>query len=407
VIIIAIGLSEVFGLKGSEEYHPKPVNRQDAPEFTHNSRTKVRTGPVYPRPSCRQSFVFLMTLALRLTAFLRLGARLTTFLTMEPAAVTALVAQAAAANAWFDEPNVRAALAGIAAMLREDELRAWLARYEVPSLEPREPRRVGVVMAGNIPLVGFHDLLCVLISGNHLLAKLASTDSVLPRWLVAELLHLEPAFEARISFVEYVKEADIVIATGSDNTARYFDYYFANKPHLIRRNRTSTAVLSGYESAAELAELGGDLFQYYGLGCRNVANLLVPLDYDFRPLLDALQPWKTVLLHPKYHNNYEYHRSLLLVNLAPHLDAGFLLVREDAQPISAISVLHYQFYDGKTELDARLLVQRDKTQAVVSAGGWLTGSVPFGQAQRPHVWDYADGVDTLLFITTAAPAILK
>ena len=341
----------------------------------------------------------LLTLDHRLTAFIGLGHRLTAFL-QETDATAALAARAAVANPWFDAPNVRAALTGIAAMLREDELRAWLTAYDAAELEPLHPQRVAVVMAGNIPLVGFHDLLCVLISGHRLLAKLASTDPVLPRWLADELIQIEPGFADRIAFVELVKDADAVIATGSDNTARYFDYYFARQPHLIRRNRTARAVLSGYETAAELALLGDDIFRYYGLGCRNVANLLVPPAYDFRPLLDALQPWQSVLMHNKYHNNYEYQRSLLLVNLAPHLDAGFLLVRADPQPVAPISVLHYQAYDGKAELDAHLAATRDKTQVVVTAGGWLAGSVPFGQAQHPHVWDYADGVDTLRFLTT-------
>ena len=342
-----------------------------------------------------------MTLHHRITAFERLGASLTAFLTTEPEAVTALTGRAAAANPWFDEPNVRAALAGIASMLHPDELRPWLAPYEAAALQPARPRRVGVVMAGNIPLVGFHDLLCVLISGHVLLAKLASTDPVLPRWLADELSTIEPALADRIQFVELVKEAEVVIATGSDNTARYFDYYFARRPHLIRRNRTARAVLTGYETGEELARLGQDIFRYYGLGCRNVASLLVPPGYDFRPLLDALQPWQTVLHHPKYHNNYEYQRALLLVNLVPHLDTGYLLVREDPQPVSPISVLHYQYYDGKTELDAHLAEQAARTQVVVSAGGWLAGSEAFGQAQYPHVWDYADGVDTLRFLTTA------
>ena len=342
----------------------------------------------------------LLTLDQRLTAFIGLGHRLTAFLETDSDAFAALAARAAVANPWFDLPNVRAALTGIAAMLRETELRAWLAAYDAAALQPAQPQRVAVVMAGNIPLVGFHDLLCVLISGNTLLAKLASTDSVLPRWLVGELLRIEPGFTDRLEFVDLVKDADIVIATGSDNTARYFEYYFARKPHLLRRNRTGCAVFSGYETPAELARLGDDIFRYYGLGCRNVANLLVPPDYDFRPLLDALQPWKTVLLHNKYHNNYEYQRSLLLVNLAPHLDAGFLLVREDPQPVSPISVLHYQTYDGKAELDARLAATREKTQVVVSAGGWLANSVSFGQAQQPGVSDYADGVDTLQFLTS-------
>ena len=343
-----------------------------------------------------------MTPAHRLSAFERLGAHLTTWLATEPAAVTALTARARAANAWFDEPNVRAALAGIAAMLRPEALRPWLAAYPPATLAPARPRRVGVVMAGNIPLVGFHDMLCVLVSGHTLLARPATADTVLPRWFADQLLALEPAFAPQIEFVELVKDADIVLATGSDNTARYFDYYFANRPHLIRRNRVSRAVLTGYESADELAALGTDIFQYYGLGCRNVANLLVPPDYDFRPLLDALAPWQTVLLHAKYHNNYDYQRSLLLLNLVPHLDTGFLLVREEAQPVSPISVLHYQTYDGKAELDAHLAALADKTQVIVSAGGWLADSVPFGQAQHPTVSDYADGADTLLLLATAA-----
>ncbi len=349
----------------------------------------------------------LLPLDQRLAAFVRLGLRLTTFLETDLDAVAALTARARGANPWFDEPNVRAALAGIAAMLREAELREWLAAYDPASLEPARPQRVGVVMAGNIPLVGFHDLLCVLISGHTLLAKLASTDPVLPRWLASELTALEPGFADRIQFVELVKDADAVIATGSDNTARYFDYYFARKSHVIRRNRTGRAVLSGYETPAELARLGEDIFRYYGLGCRNVSNLLVPPGYDFPLLLDALQPWRTVLNHNKYHHNYDYQRSLLLVNLAPHLDAGFLLVREDPQPVSPISVLHFQLYDGKTELDARLAETREKTQVVVTAGGWLAGSVPFGAAQQPRVWEYADGVDTLRFLTGLAEPALK
>ncbi len=343
-----------------------------------------------------------MTLDQRLTAFLALGRRLNTFLLPASAAdLTELARRAAITNPWFDEPNVRAALTGIAAMLRPEELNPWLSQYDAAALEPAAPRRVGVVMAGNIPLVGFHDMLCVLISGHRLDAKLASTDPLLPRWITDLLLEIEPAFTDYIQFVELVKDADAVIATGSDNTARYFDYYFARKPHLIRRNRTSRAVLSGYETREELAALGEDIFRYYGLGCRNVANLLVPPEYDFRPLLDSLQPWQTVLGHNKYHNNYEYQRSLLLVNREPHLDTGYLLVREAAAAVSPISVLYYQTYDGKAELDARLTEQAEKTQVVVSAGGWLSGSTAFGAAQSPHVWDYADGVDTMRFLTSA------
>lgn len=334
-----------------------------------------------------------MTLAQRLTAFVRLGERLSSLSEDE---LTDIIRRAGAHNTWFDAPNVRAALTGVATMLREEELREWLAPYG--ALEPQTPKRVAVVMAGNIPLVGFHDMLSVLISGHLLDAKLASTDPWLPRWISEQLIALEPAFAERIRFVDFVKEAEAVIATGSDNTARYFDYYFARKPHIIRRNRTSRAVISGYETSEELALLGEDIFRYYGLGCRNVATLLVPPNYDFPKLLDALMPWSFVLEHHKYRNNYDYQKSILLVNRVPHLDTGFLLVREATEPVSAISVLHYQTYDGKAELDEKLAALADKTQVVVSAGGWLSGSVPFGRAQYPHVWDYADGVDTLAFL---------
>lgn len=340
-----------------------------------------------------------MTFEQRLAAFIELGQRLAA---LSDDALADLARRAAAHNGWFDEPNVRAAVAGIADQLREPELRHWLAPYELSALEPQTPRRVGVVMAGNVPLVGFHDMLAVLLSGHVLQAKLASGDPWLPVWLADQLLAIEPAFATQLQFVEMLKEAEAVIATGSDNTARYFDFYFARKPHIIRRNRTSRAVLTGYESAAELALLGEDVFRYYGLGCRNVATLLVPPDYDFIPLLDALMPWSAVGEHHKWRNNYDYQKSLLLINRVPHYDTGFLLVRESDGPVSPISVLHYQVYDGKAELEARLAALADKTQVVVTAGGWLQGSEPFGQAQHPHVWDYADGVDTLRFLSALA-----
>ncbi len=346
-----------------------------------------------------------MTLETRLRAFAHLGQRLaalsTDNLTDELADDLAdLIRRAGSHNAWFDAPNVTAALAGVAAMLTEPELRRWLTAYDGARLEPTAPRRVGVVMAGNIPLVGFHDLLAVLLSGHTLAAKLASGDPFLPRWLAGQLVEIEPGFADRIHFVERLNDAEAIIATGSDNTARYFEYYFASRPHIIRRNRTSRAVLSGYETAPELAALGEDIFRYYGLGCRNVASLLVPPGYDFVPLLDALQPWQHVLLHHKYCNNYDYQKSLLLVNREPHLDTGFLLLREATGAVSPISVLFHQSYDGKAELQEHLAALAPQTQAVVSAGGWLTGSVPFGQAQHPHVWDYADGVDTMQWLTT-------
>jgi len=329
----------------------------------------------------------------RLAAFAALGRRLAA---LTEAEIDDLAALARNRNAWFDRPNVARALAGVAFLLQEPTLGHWAARYPA---EPAAPRQIGVVMAGNIPLVGFHDLLCVLLSGHILLAKLSQDDTVLMRWLIGELTSIEPALAERIQLVERLNAADAFIATGSNNTARYFEYYFRTRPHLIRRNRTSLAILTGAESAEELALLGVDIFQYYGLGCRNVSKLYVPQGYDFVPLLDALQPWQHVLNHHKYQNNYDYNKSIMLVNAVPHFDSGFLLLTESAALVSPISVLHYGFYSQEIDLADQLTDLATQTQCLVSASGRFAGSVPFGRAQQPAIGDYADGVDTMQFLT--------
>ena len=331
----------------------------------------------------------------RLAAFVALGHRLAHLPTDE---LAAQAAQARNQNAWFDLPNVRAAVAGIAHLLAEAPLCQWAARYPP---EPGIVRQIGVVMAGNIPLVGFHDLLCVLLSGHSLLAKLSADDTTLMSWLIDELLTLEPRFAKAIRVVQRLNAADAFIATGSDNTARYFEYYFGKRPHLIRRNRTSVAVLTGHETSSELALLVPDIFQYYGLGCRNVSKLYVPKRYDFIPLLDALQIGEGVLNHHKYQNNYDYNKSILLVNRVHHYDTGFLLLTNNSALVSPISVLHHTEYESEIELVDQLTYVAAQTQCVVSAGGRFAGSVPFGHAQEPGVADFADGVDTMEFLAAA------
>ncbi|HET9503614.1 MAG TPA: acyl-CoA reductase [Hymenobacter sp.] len=330
--------------------------------------------------------------ASRLAAFAALGQRLAA---LTPDELTDLAARARNRNGWFDLPNVRAAITGIAHLLAEPQLSQWAGRYPT---EPAQPRQVGVVMAGNIPLVGFHDMLCVLVSGHTLLAKPSKEDTVLMLWITKELTEIEPAFIERIQFVERLNAADAFIATGSDNTARYFEYYFKNKPHLIRRNRTSLGILTGRETAEELAQLGPDIFQYYGLGCRNVSKLYVPEGYDFVPLLDALQPYHRVLDHHKYQNNYDYNKSILLVNAVPHYDTGFLLLTEREAIVSPISVVHYSTYTQEIDLLDQLTNVAAQTQCLLSAGGRYPGSFPFGRAQSPGVADYADGIDTMEFL---------
>jgi len=332
----------------------------------------------------------------RLAAFVALGRRLEQLTDEE---ITTLAARARNTNAWFDAPNVTAALHGIADLLKEEPLRQWAVRYPA---EPSTSRRVGAVMAGNIPFVGFHDLMCVLLSGHRLLAKPSADDTVLMSWLAEELVRLEPRFAERLAFVPRLNDADAFIATGSDNTARYFEYYFGKKPHLIRRNRTSLAVLTGQETREALAELGPDIFRYYGLGCRNVSKLFVPQDYDFNALLDNLQPWHGVLNHHKYQNNYDYNKSILLVNRVTHFDTGFLLLTENPPLVSPISVVHYGTYSDTADLAAQLATVAPQTQCIVSDKGWYAGSFAFGQAQHPGVGDYADGVDTMAFLAGMA-----
>jgi hypothetical protein len=238
----------------------------------------------------------------------------------------------------------------------------------------------------------------VLLSGHHLYAKLSSEDPVLIKYLVRQLLFIEPAFEDQIHFVEMLKEADAFIATGSDNTSRYFAYYFAKKPHIIRRNRTSVGILNGQETQEELRSLGQDLLQYYGLGCRNVSKVFVPENFSFVPFFEAIEEMHGVNDHHKYRNNYDYNRSILLVNGVPHLDNGFLSVTPSQELVSPISVLFYDAYTDQQDLETKLGAYPEKIQAVVSSGGWYPGSHSFGQAQCPAVTEYADGVDTMAFL---------
>ncbi len=346
-----------------------------------------------------------MTRQQRLDAFIHLGERL-----RDPARLGEREEAAYRANSknnWFIAPNCLLALDAIASqMLTGEVLTSWLSQYPA---EPITPKQVGVVMAGNIPAVGFNDLLCVLISGHRIMAKLSSQDEMLMRYLIGELIAVEPAFADRIEIADRLNAADAFIATGSDNTARYFEYYFAKKPHVIRKNRTSVAVLTGVEDDAQLELLGNDILTYYGLGCRNVSTLFVPdeLDgkpFDFVPLLRTLEPRMNQYLNlHKYQNNYDYNKSIYLVNRVEHLDNGFLMVTPtpDSTPgnlVSPISVVYYQTYASLDHLGELMIQNAVKIQVIASAASWYPGSIPFGTTQRPGLNDYADGVDTMAFL---------
>ncbi len=300
-------------------------------------------------------------------------------------------------NGWFVPENTLLALQKIAQnYLDKDKLTQFLDIYEEKNTE----KKVGVVMAGNVPAVGFHDALCVLLSGHKLLAKLSKDDTPLMLFLLETLKKLEPEFKNAIQIVDRINEADAYIATGSDNTARYFEYYFAQKPHIIRKNRTAVAILNGEESKEELAGLGEDILRYFGLGCRNVSKVYTPEGYDFSRLFEVLGDKRDFYAnHHKYFNNYEYNRSILLVNQTPHFDNGFLMFTESDAIVSPLSVVYYQNYESIPQLVSLLESQREKIQCIVANSDKFPGSVPFGKAQSPGLNDYADGVDTMAFLS--------
>jgi hypothetical protein len=304
---------------------------------------------------------------------------------------------AKAHNGWFIPENVELALKGVQKWLDSETLGLWLDRYALPE-ENTKPQTVGVVMAGNIPLVGFHDFLSVLISGNKVQAKLSSQDPVLLKVVVEKLIEIEPRFSNYIDFVERLHNMDAVIATGSNNTSRYFDYYFGKYPHIIRKNRTSCAILSGEEDKDDLVNLGKDIFYYFGLGCRNISKLFVPQNYDFSALIEGLDDYKHVMDNHKYANNYHYNRSIFLVNCVPHLDAGFCLFQKNESLSSPTSVIYFQEYALPDQLAEMISEKLDQIQCIVSKDGRFRNSLKFGQAQEPELWDYADGIDTMRFL---------
>jgi hypothetical protein len=296
-------------------------------------------------------------------------------------------------NAWFTEANLRMAVSGILLFLDENNLRNWVKDYSVGH---HPPRQILLIMAGNIPLAGFHDFLCVLINGDAALIKPSSKDTVLINYLTKHLTDINPNFATRIRIGESFKNFDAVIATGSDNSSRYFDYYFGKYPHIIRRNRTSIGIVDGSETNEQISALGLDVFSYFGMGCRNVSKLFVPQGFDFHQLFSPWESYKDIELHHKYYNNYCYQKSILSVSQIPHLDNGFLLLQESDKLVSPLAVLYYQYYQSMEELSGHLSTIKNKLQCIV--GNNAMANVGFGAAQYPSLHDYADGIDTMAFL---------
>jgi len=297
-------------------------------------------------------------------------------------------------NAWFTAENIKKSILSFAEMLNEADLAIWFESVKFSTA----PKKVGLILAGNIPLVGLHDVLSVMATGNIALIKLSSADDKLIKAVIAELVKIEPAFEDKIEYVERLKDFDAVIATGSNNSSRYFDYYFGKVPNIIRKNRNSVAVLDGSESFEDIRNLGNDIFDYFGLGCRNVSKIYFPKGYDIANFYEGIESFQPIINHFKYNNNYDYNKSIYLVNAAKHFDNGFLLLKEDERLTSPLAVLFYEEYKQLQALEDKLKKQSENIQCVISKSPSSLNTFGFGQSQHPKLWDYADNVNTIEFL---------
>lgn len=351
-----------------------------------------------------------MKISERIEAFVNLGKFLKQFETTEShqsnhplneayySEFSNLIEHAHIENAWFTPAHVRISIKGICSFLDKKKLEKWCKPYKIA--EENTSKRVAVVMAGNIPMVGFHDMLSVLISGHQFIGKLSSKDNRLLNFITRLLIEINSEFKTLISFkqdrLNGKQDFDAIIATGSNNSARYFEAYFSKYPHIIRRNRNSVALITGKESKEELKTLGLDVFLYFGLGCRNVSKLYVPENYDVTHILDAWQDYEALANHNKYANNHDYQRSLYLMNAIKHYDNGFLLMKEDIAIASPIAVLHYEHYKSIEQVNNHLKENSENIQCIVGQEG--ENLIPFGKAQEPELNDYADNVDTMAFL---------
>lgn len=302
-------------------------------------------------------------------------------------------------NPWFISSFVQFAFASWAETLQKDKVAKWISKYIQKDESKKAPASVGIIMAGNIPMVGLHDLICVLASGHHALIRLSSSDDHLIPAVLNTLTGIDPGLKDCFTIVNGpIKGFDAIIATGNNNSSRYFDYYFGKYPHIIRKNRNSVAVISGRETDEEMKNIATDIFMYFGLGCRNISKLYLPAGLGIEEILPFFEDYAFLADHNKYRNNYDYHKSIFLINRIEHRDNGFLLAREETSLMSQISVIHTETYHTVDLLNKQLYQLSDQIQCIVSANKDIDAVIPPGQSQLPELWDYADGIDTMQFL---------
>ncbi|MDG1039527.1 MAG: acyl-CoA reductase [Polaribacter sp.] len=297
-------------------------------------------------------------------------------------------------NSWFTKDNILFSLGSWSKTLTKQNISAWTQNIKIN----KNTKTVAIIMAGNIPLVGFHDFLSVLISGHAVLVKQSSNDKNLLPYIAKYLEYVAPIFKEKITFTEEkLTNFDAVIATGSNNTARYFEHYFKGKPSIIRKNRNSVAILTGQESDEEITNLSDDIFQYFGLGCRSVSKLYVPEGYNFDAFFNGMFNKREIINNAKYANNYDYNKAVYLMSEFDLLENGFLMIKEDESYASPIATIFYEYYTDINTLKGKLNADSEKIQCVVS-NNFTNTEIKFGDTQNPQLWEYADGVNTLNFL---------
>ncbi len=336
----------------------------------------------------------------RIEAFVHLGLRLRKALEKDDDDLGNVLSEAFTLNQWFTPENSRYALDALSRNLTMESLKKFLSLYHLPDNNPL-PKRVGLVMAGNIPIAGFHDLMCTVLSGHYAAAKLSSQDRVLMQYVTGILAEKLPGTKNPVSFPDRLSGIDAAIATGSNNSSRYFEYYFSSVPHIIRKSRTSAGLLTGEENDEEMQGLCNNIFQYFGLGCRSVSKIYIPAGFDIDKLFRAAYAHREIIHHNKYANNYTYHRALFLMDGVSFLENGFLILKEDVSLPSPVSVLHYEYYRDESDLLKKLESHTREIQCLCTGNNRFSSitkkfpAVPFGETQHPALADFADGVDTM------------
>lgn len=326
---------------------------------------------------------------------IELFSRLPNILNTSNAALHQAIDQTYQLNSWLTPENYWHCIEHWNSTLTSDKLIDFLDNYDVSS----SPKNVGIIMAGNIPMVGFHDLLCVCLIGHNAFVKLSSDDNRVIPFIIHELISMDDRIAQQIVIKDKIQSIDAVIATGSNNSFRYFENYFQHIPRLLRKNRKSMAILDGSETQKDLAELSKDILMYYGLGCRNVSLIFLPKQTNINKLLDEMSSFKDIINHNKYANNYTYHKALLLMNNEQHLDTGFLLPKNRRDLFAPLACINYAYYESIDELDTFVFKNKDDIQCIV--GNYSsTNTISFGKAQTPDLKQFADDINTLEFLST-------